>query len=198
MADLADRLKTLERLFSPDMVSLPRVQSPLDKGQHPPMNRGADKMHPQGMNYAEAYAKLLEGRQPNRFVELGVFTGVSLAMWCELFPEADVLGLDIDFNRVDMDLLIDRGAFQLNTPSMALFDAFDPQPVEYLENIDVFIDDGPHVTEAVIKVAEFMRDRMAPGSVYIVEDMANGAQILSDVFPNAKLHKFGMLNAVEL
>ena len=60
------------------------------------------------------------------------------------------------------------------------------------------IDDGPHVTEAVVKVAKFMRPCMAPGSLYIVEDMANGAELLREVFPEGNVRKFGMLNAVEL
>lgn len=196
--ELAEQLRLLERKFSPNMVELPRVQSPLDKTKQPPNNRGADKMHSRGMNYANAYGELLRDRDPKRFVELGVFTGVSLAMWCELYPHAEVVGLDVDLSRVNRVDLVNRGAFVNNEPQVFEWDAFDPQPLSVLENVDVFIDDGPHVTEAVVKVAEFMRDRMAPGGLFIVEDMRNGANILHEIFPQGKLFKHGMLNAVTL
>ncbi len=196
--ELAEQLRLLERKFSPNMVELPRVQSPLDKTKQPPNNRGADKMHSRGMNYANAYGELLRDRDPKRFVELGVFTGVSLAMWCELYPHAEVVGLDVDLSRVNRVDLVNRGAFKSNEPQVFEWDAFDPQPLSVLENVDVFIDDGPHVTEAVVKVAEFMRDRMAPGGLFIVEDMRNGANILHEIFPQGKLFKHGMLNAVTL
>ena len=196
--ELAEQLRLLERKFSPNMVELPRIQSPLDKTKQPPNNRGADKMHSRGMNYANAYGELLRDRDPKRFVELGVFTGVSLAMWCELYPQAEVVGLDVDLSRVNRVDLANRGAFEANEPQVFEWDAFDPQPLAVLEDVDVFIDDGPHVTEAVVKVAEFMRDRMAPGGLFIVEDMRNGADILREVFPDGKLFKHGMLNAVTL
>jgi predicted O-methyltransferase YrrM len=198
VVELAEQLRRLERKFSPNMVSLPRVQSPLDKTQQPANNRGADKMHSRGMNYANAYGELLRDRDPKRFVELGVFTGVSLAMWCELYPNAEVIGLDVDLDRIAKTDLVNRGAFQSNEPQVFEWDAFDPKPLSVLEDVDVFIDDGPHVTEAVVMVAEFMRDRMAPGGLFIVEDMRNGADILRQVFPHGKLFKHGMLNAVTL
>ncbi len=196
--ELAEQLRLLERKFSPNMVELPRVQSPLDKTKQPPNNRGADKMHSRGMNYANAYGELLRDRDPKRFVELGVFTGVSLAMWCELYPHAEVVGLDVDLARVDRVGLANRGAFESNEPQVFEWDAFDPEPLSVLEDVDVFIDDGPHVTEAVVRVAEFMRDRMASGGLFIVEDMRNGADILREVFPQGRLFKHGMLNAVIL
>ena len=194
----AEKLRTLERRFAQNMVSLPRVQSPLDAGKHPPNNRGADKMHPRGMDYSRAYEALLGNREPRRLVELGVFTGVSMALWCDVYPDAEVIGLDIDLERVDWVKLEQRGAWRLNKPTLFEWDAFDPKPLELLNDVDVFIDDGPHVTDAVVKVAEFMRPRMAPGGLYIVEDMANGAELLREVFPEGNLRKFGMLNAVEL
>jgi len=169
------------------MVSLPRVQSPLDVGKHPPMNRGADKMHPQGMNYSEPYAEFLEGMQPKRLVELGVFTGVSIALWQWVYPETQVIGLDVDLTRVNHDL------FENIAPELYSWDAFDPQPLHVLENVDVFIDDGPHVTEAVVKVAEFMKPRMAPGGRFIVEDMDNCADILRQVFPGVEVKRHGKI-----
>lgn len=190
---LADVLQELELKFSGGMVSLPRVQSPLDKTKQPPDNRGADKMHPKGMNYSNAYQVFLEGVKPLRFVELGVFTGVSMAVWCELYQDAQIVGLDVDLNRVAIDDLERRGAFEWNTPTLCEWDAFDPKPLSLLDNVDVFIDDGPHLTEAVKLVAEFMKPRMLNGSRYIVEDMDNGADILRKVFPGVRVERYGKI-----
>lgn len=187
---LADTLKELEFRFSGGMVEMTRVQSPLDKTKQPPNNRGADKMHPKGMNYSNAYQVFLDGVKPLRLVELGVFTGVSMAVWCELYQDADIVGLDVDLNRIDIDDLERRGAFQWNTPVLFEWDAFNPQPLHLLKDVDVFIDDGPHVTEAVKLVAEFMRPRMNNGGRYIVEDMDNGGDILRQVFPEARVERF--------
>jgi len=185
--NLAEKLKRLERKHSKDMVSLPRVQSKLDAGKHPPMNRGADKMHPKGMNYSDAYAEFLEGVNPKRFVELGVFTGVSMAVWLDVYPEAEVVGLDVDLNRVNHDL------FKKRKPALFEWDAFAPEPLSLLNDIDVFIDDGPHVTEAVVKVAEFMAPRMKAGGLFIVEDMRNGGDILRAVFPGLPVIQHGQI-----
>jgi hypothetical protein len=185
--NLAEKLKRLERKHSQDMVSLPRVQSKLDAGKHPPLNRGADKMHPKGMNYSEAYAEFLEGVEPKRFVELGVFTGVSMAVWLDVYPQAEVVGLDVDLNRVNHDL------FKKRKPALFKWDAFAPEPLSLLNDIDVFIDDGPHVTEAVVRVAEFMAPRMKAGGRFIVEDMRNGGDILRAVFPGLPVIQHGQI-----
>ena len=150
-------------------------------------------MTPAGMNYSRAYEIYLEGIEPRKLVELGVFTGVSMALWCDIYPEAEVIGLDVDLNRVAWDDLERRGAWQLNTPKLFEWDAFDPKPLEELKGIDVFIDDGPHVTEAVEKVAEFLKPRMNPGGRFIVEDMDNGADILNRVFPDAEVKRHGKI-----
>ena len=189
---LAEQLRKLERKHSKNMVSLPRVQSKLDTGKHPPMNRGADKMHPQGMNYSEPYAEFLEGVAPARLVELGVFTGVSMAVWLDAYPEAEVIGLDVDLKRVNWKLFPGR------KPALFEWDAFAPEPFDLLNDVDVFIDDGPHVTEAVVKVAEFMAPRMKAGGRYIVEDMANGGDILRAVFPGLPVLQRGQIACVFL
>jgi len=196
--DLAEQLRKLERKYSKDMVSLPRVQSKLDAGKHPPMNRGADKMHPRGMNYSKAYAEFLDGVEPGRLVELGVFTGISLAVWCDLYPDTEIIGLDIDLNRVDLEQMERRRAWKRNTPQMFEWDAFDPKPLDVLDDVDMFIDDGPHVTEAVVKVAEFMAPRMKAGGRYIIEDMHNGADILRAVFPGLPVSRHGQIACVFL
>ena len=193
MGEFAERLRKLESDFSGGIIELPRIQSPLDGTKQPPMNRGADKMHPRGMNYAQAYENLLADFTPKRIVELGVFTGVSMALWCEVYPVAEVIGLDVDLNRVDFDRLADRGAFTWNRPQLFQWDAFDPQPLDVLQDVDLFVDDGPHVTEAVVKVAEFIKPRMAPGGRFIVEDMDNGADILRQVFSGCEVRRFGKI-----
>jgi hypothetical protein len=198
MGELADTLRMLERRFAPDMVTARREVSRLDVGKHFPTNRGGDKMHPKGNNYGPAFAELLQGMQPETVVELGVLTGASLAMWCELYPEAQVVGLDVDLSRVEWDDLVSRGAFKLNRPLMFEWDAFAPEPIPEVSGIDVFIDDGPHKVEAIRRVAEFVKPLMNPGGRYIVEDVPEAFEVLQQVWPDNQVKRWGRLSGVFL
>lgn len=191
-------LQDIERKFAPDIVTAKRVVSPLDRPTSVPTNRGGDKMHPGGNDYAPAFAELLDGVQVNTIVELGVLTGVSLAMWCELFPDAQVVGLDIDLNRVEWDDLVSRGAFKLNRPLMFEWDAFAPEPIREVSTIDVFVDDGPHKVDAIRTVAEFVKPLMNPGGRYIVEDVPEAFEVLQEVWPDREVKRWGRLCGVFL
>ena len=198
MSDLATTLRNLERKYAPEMVTAKREVSPLDAGKHFSTNRGGDKMHPKGNNYADAFAQLLDGITPDTVVELGVLTGVSLAMWCDLYPNAQVIGLDIELSRVEWDELVSRGAFKVNQPQMFEWDAFTPKPIPSLSTVDVFIDDGPHKVEPIRRVAEFMKPLMRNGGRYSVEDVPEAFEVLHQVWPNHEVKQWGRLSGVFL
>ena len=121
----AERLIALEKKFAPEVGKGQGVFSPLDRNPHAPWNLGGDKMGRDRNNYAEVYARLLTDFVPQRIVELGVFQGASMAVWCELFPEADVIGLDLSFDRYHANVfaLKERGAFKTNSPLLHEWDA---------------------------------------------------------------------------
>lgn len=198
----AQRLIDLEKQFAPEIGKGTGVFSPRDKNPHAPWNLGGDKMGADRNNYADVYARLLDNLQPQRVVELGVFQGASLAVWCELFPEADVVGLDLSFDRYYANLYVlkDRGAFTKNSPLLHEWDAYsdEAQFLEDLGDLDLFIDDGPHTQDAIENVLRLVGPLMAPGGIYVIEDFPEGDRLLAKAFPQAHIVCAGRLNAALL
>jgi len=197
---IGQRLAELEAVYSPNGDRAPAVWSPHHDVRKNPHNLGGDKARLNG--YAPAYEELLEGREPAVLVELGVFRGTSLAVWCDLFPDTRIIGLDIDPSRFQYDELVEREAFRWNQPDVLPWDAYLPD-TEALEKaagapIDVFVDDGPHTKTAILRVANEVKPLMAAGGVYIVEDHEEGARFLKHVFPDAEIRQYGRLNAALL
>jgi predicted O-methyltransferase YrrM len=195
-------LVELERRYAPHVGTLPGVFSRWEVERLGDGNGGGDKMAADRNNYAAAYATVLADLNPTVVVELGVFQGVSMAMWCELFPEATVVGLDLDFERYSENLpnLRDRGAFRVNSPVLHEWDAYgdDVEYVRDLGGLDLFVDDGPHTKDAIENVVRMVGPLMNPGGVYVIEDYPAGDGILSTAFPDAHIIRAGRLNAARL
>ncbi len=63
--------------------------------------RGGDRMSPLRHNYGRYYEHALRpfvGREDVTLVELGILTGIGLAVWTDLFPHGRIIGLDIDLS----------------------------------------------------------------------------------------------------
>lgn len=195
----AELLTRLERKYSPEVVKGRGVFSPLDRNPHAPWNIGGDKMAADRNGYAEVYARLLDGLDPWTMVELGVFRGESLAVWCDVFPDTVIYGLDVDLSRYHehYQTLRDRGAFRFNYPFVYQFDAYEPDEPEFegLDGIDLFIDDGPHTADAIENVLRLFGPMMNDGAVYVVEDFPDGDRLLEAQFPKAHIIRAGRLNA---
>lgn len=198
----AKQLIELERKYSPEVVKGRGVFSPLDKNPHSPWNIGGDKMAANRNGYAQVYSALLTGLDPWVVVELGVFRGESLAIWCDLFPDAQIYGLDLEWDRFNhhKHILIERGAFRLNFPTLVTFDAYstDTDEIDYFEGIDFFVDDGPHTEDAISNALRLFAPMMNEGGVYVIEDFADGASLLAKAFPEATIVHAGRLNAARL
>ena len=83
--------------------------------------RGGDRMLFHG--YAQEYARYLKLFDfENRLViaEFGILKGNGLAIWCDLFPNARILGFDIDTSHFEENRqnLLDRGGFSSNSPEI--------------------------------------------------------------------------------
>jgi predicted O-methyltransferase YrrM len=194
-------LVRLERRYAPHVGTLPGVFSRWEVERLGDGNAGGDKMAADRNGYADAYASLLSGLDPATVVELGVFQGVSVAMWCDLFPDAHVVGLDLEFSRFDVHrpVLLERGAFSLNRPILLEFDAYGAYcPLDGLPSVDLFIDDGPHTAPAIANVLEMMGPRMSRDGVYVVEDFDGGGDLLARAFPKARIVCYGRLSAALL
>ena len=195
------RLIGLEAHYAPSVMKGRGVFSDLDKNHHAPWNLGGDKMASDRNDYAPIYGAVLPPfyASANLVVELGVFTGVSMAIWCDVFEQAEIVGLDLDFSRFEENLpsLTRRGAFSRVFPRLVEWDAYGDVAAltEALSApVDVFVDDGPHTADAVFKVARDMAPLMSDRMLYAIEDFTGGHAVLSEVFPEAEIVKGGRLN----
>ena len=99
-----------------------------------------------------------------RFLEIGVYKGASLALWSKYFSNAEIIGLDIQDQRVDRYQNLDR-------VSVGICDAYDPEIAEQLGNFDIIIDDGPHTIETLQKCIEYYLPRLNEDGVMVLEDI---------------------------
>jgi hypothetical protein len=184
-------LSALEARFAPNIIRGRGVFSPLDPNPHAPWNLGGDKMGADRNGYAENYASALAGLSPLVVVELGVFTGASLALWDALFPDSLIVGLDLDFERFNehLPVLLGAGAFPVRRPRLVTFDAYGSVTplVDALGGltIDLFVDDGPHTEDAITRMAKQVGPLMSRDSLYVIEDFTGGGRILREHFPGA-------------
>jgi hypothetical protein len=194
-----------ERRFAPTVNISAECRSQVDPRGPGGTEFGGDKMRGTRGGYASIYADLLEGwaDRARVVIELGVFRGTGLALWSELFTEAEVIGLDIAPERFKEHLptLYSRGAFSRTTPHVLHFDAFAPDVAglrRHLEGrtIDVFIDDGPHVLSAIVRTAEALLPLMSADFLYVVEDNHEAAPVLAERFPWLKVAGKGPLTSL--
>ena len=140
---------------------------------------GGDRMSGQHHGYAAHYETALRpflGR-PVVLVEVGILTGIGLAIWSDLFPSGQIIGLDIDLSHVNRNMaaLKARGAFTNNNIELHEFDQLRASSGRFAEilsgrKVDILIDDGLHTNDAILTTLRSARPHLASEFVYIVED----------------------------
>lgn len=125
-------------------------------------------------DYTPNYFALLDGWQdrPLRMLEIGVGGygfedrgGESLATWRDFFPNASITGIDIQRKTMDLGprVTILQGS-QVDAEFLA-------QTVAEHGPFDIILDDGSHRNDHVIQTFEMLFEGLAPGGVYIIEDV---------------------------
>lgn len=109
--------------------------------------------------YFHFYEREMAGIKPERIVEIGVQKGLSLKFWKRVFPQAEVIGVDVD-PTVSVD------GFKVVIADQAEDGAFD-----WLDWADVIIDDGGHTMRQQVKTWNALWKKLRPGGVYVVEDL---------------------------
>tara|TARA_R110002096_G_scaffold11890_1_gene43344 strand:- start:3993 stop:4652 length:660 start_codon:yes stop_codon:yes gene_type:complete len=102
------------------------------------------------------------------FVEIGVLSGASVKMWSEYFPNATIYGIDID-----------PRCKQYETDKIKILigdqndDDFLKQAQDELPPIDIFLDDGSHITSHQIKTFEYLNAKITKNGFFVIEDLRN-------------------------
>lgn len=168
---------------------------------------GGDRMFHHG--YAGIYAEHLAPFVASRLdrltvVEVGILRGTGLAIWAELFPNADIIGLDIDLSHTKENLpeLKARGAFAKSEPELSVFDQFLDGEAKMKEilgtrRIDIFIDDGFHSVETILNTFRAALPFLADRFVYFVEDNDDVAPLLADAFLDKKVTESDEMTVIE-
>jgi hypothetical protein len=121
---------------------------------------GGDRMSLAHHGYAPIYARYLApfiGARNLTVAEFGILKGTGLAIWCDLFPDARVIGFDIDLSyfEEDRDALVKRGGFGRNQPDLHEYDQFVSGrerlgQILGSSTLDIVMDDGYHSTKSIV------------------------------------------------
>lgn len=128
---------------------------------------GCDKWEPYFDVY-ETYFHKFVGKSPV-VVEVGVQSGGSLQLWRKYFGEgAQLWGIDIDPNVATL-----QGNYDSNT-HLVIGDQADPQfwntLLQRVPQIDIFIDDGGHLSHQQRTTFECVFPHLRNGGVFLCED----------------------------
>jgi hypothetical protein len=154
---------------------------------------GGDRMSPFFHGYGKTYEKYLKHFILSRMdkftlLEVGILNGTGLAIWCDLFPNARVIGLDLDLSNFEKNrsFLEGVGAFSMNKPELFEFNQLDllrAQDVlkQVLGNtvVDIAIDDGCHSIESIEVTLAAMLPHLAKKFVYFIEDNFDTYDVLA-------------------
>jgi cephalosporin hydroxylase len=112
------------------------------------------------------YRRIYEsGFCPAGILEIGVKNGGSLALWRALFPEARIVGVDLNIDRsIKHDGIAYVGGDQRDTELLQAIGR-DHGP------FDLIIDDGSHVPADQFLTLRTLLEFAKPGALYIVEDI---------------------------
>lgn len=134
-------------------------------------------------NYSQLYSMLYEHRREAVMCvfECGIGTrnqdvygnmgpraneGASLKVWRDYFPNAEVIGVDIDEKCLFTDERI--ATFQLDQTNLSAIRKLERT---LNRDFDLVVDDGLHLFEAGVTLFSGLRHRLRKGAYYVVEDV---------------------------
>ena len=141
-------------------------------------NNGGGFKFSRDMGYYDIYEPHMEHcAEFCNLLELGVNTGVSLAVWSTFFPQGRVVGVDISFSQwhgMSRESLL--GAMGANASGLVEileldYLTADEADLRALGGFDIIVDDGDHRAESQIRAFERLFPILESGGVYIIEDV---------------------------
>lgn len=117
--------------------------------------------------YDKYYANIFKEITPKSILEIGIRCGGSLLAWRDLFPEAEVVGVDLSPSFCDKTRL--KLYPQLNIETV-FCDASTSELIEKLgdRKFDLIVDDGSHFFIHQMKTFDLLKDRF--NYYYVMED----------------------------
>lgn len=119
-------------------------------------------------SYVSIYEKYLKDKKINNLLEVGVAGGYSLLTWRDIYPNASIIGIDIDTSKIKIN----------DTKNISILkgDATNARILTYLpEDIkfDVIIDDGSHEINDIINTLVILLPVLDNNGLYFIEDIQN-------------------------
>lgn len=130
------------------------------------MNTESDKVF--WHRYAEFYDQFLEGMNPQRILEFGVFHGASIRMWRHQYPSTYIVGADILEQQPDWP-----------TDPLIHYERIDQGDDHQIESMfdrlgrkfDLIVEDGSHIPTHQARCLALALPHLSAGGVYILEDI---------------------------
>jgi hypothetical protein len=125
--------------------------------------------------YSHHYAKFYENwfnpikESATHVCEIGIYDGASLKSFYDYFPNARILGLDINSDKTQYrnDRVFTDVLDQSNKEDLTSFSE------RFLETFDVLLDDGSHDVEHQQLTFGKLFKTIKPGGIYIIEDLGS-------------------------
>lgn len=122
-------------------------------------------------HYLDFYQDILPDQEfSGRLLEIGVMDGLSMKMWQEYYPYAEIVGIDI---KEDMPSYMHDVNWQVpRTVKLLTVDGTDPKQLAPLGMFDIIIDDGSHYMSHQQKSFKHLYyNQLNKGGTYIIEDL---------------------------
>ena len=121
-------------------------------------------------NFCNDYEKLLR-KDVKTLWEIGILDGASLRMWSEYYPNAKIIGYDIE----------DKSSLSFNdNVSVKLLDQSNKSQLSELAkqtDIDIIVDDGSHIIQHQILTFEMLFNCLKSGGQYVLEDLHTSTNV---------------------
>lgn len=100
-----------------------------------------------------------------RLLEIGVMDGASLKMWAEYYPDASIVGVDIDDKR---HLLPEMPS----NVTIVTADATSHKQMQPLGKFDIIVDDGSHMaSDQLMSFCWLYFNQLDADGLYVIEDL---------------------------
>jgi hypothetical protein len=204
---MIEQLIFLEQKYGGLIQGVPRKNlSSHDMANTSPVHQGGDRMQSIYHNYAPIYANYLTPflNESCNIVEVGLLKGTGLAIWCDIFPTANIYGFDIDLNNytTNYDNLLRAGAFVKNKPHVFNYDQYIDNS-NYIgsiinnEKFNIVIDDGCHTNEANLQTLASFIPHLDDKFVYFIEDNTTIHDIIKQKYPQFNVFYHDQMTVIQ-